>query len=174
MCNGRRCRMVSPPGRKGDPGMRFNKACPTAAALVQSPTMATRGGRPRPARRAATAANPADPERPRIATAVHHISPQGSRQPLPHAEGALTGWEAPVARTTLRESIVRSRPVSTSLISVSQPVVVRCVDTALYPLITWPFGEAAITSFIACPTKPRNSPARRNGTGRLPLPRTLL
>ena len=69
-----------------------------------------------------------------------------------------------MASTTLRESIVRSRPVSTSLMSVSQPVVVRCVETALYPLRTRPLGEAAITSFIACPTRPRNSPARRNGT----------
>jgi hypothetical protein len=41
---------------------------------------------------------------------------------------------------------------------------VRCVETPLYPLRTRPLGEAAITSFIACPTKPRNSPARRNGT----------
>jgi hypothetical protein len=43
-------------------------------------------------------------------------------------------------------------------------VLVRRVDTALYPLRTRPLGEAAITSFSACPTKPRNSPARGNGT----------
>jgi len=55
-------------------------------------------------------------------------------------------------------------PTLRFLISVSQPVLVRRVDTALYPLRTRPFGEAAITSFIACPTKPRNSPARGNGT----------
>ena len=47
-----------------------------------------------------------------------------------------------MASTTLRESMVCSRPVSTSLISVSQPVRVRCVETALYPLRTRPLGEA--------------------------------
>jgi hypothetical protein len=73
-----------------------------------------------------------------------------------------------VASTTSRDSMVLSYPVSTSWTRVSQPVRVRWVESARCFLRTFPFGEDAITSFIARPTKARNSPARRKGT--VPFP----
>ena len=126
--------------------------------------MATRGGRPSPRSRAPTAANPAV-----LTTSLdcNNLSPHRSARLTPATTSRArrsAGCEAPVASTTLWESMVRSRPVLRSLISVSQPDAVRRVEIALCPFKTRPFGAATISPFIACPTNARNSAARSNGT----------
>ena len=126
--------------------------------------MATRGGRPSPRSRAPTAAKP---EVLTTSLDCSSLSPHRSTRLTPATTSRArrsAGCEAPVASTTLQESSVRSRPVSTSLIRVRQPDAVRRVEIALWPFRTRPFGEATITSCIACPTKARNSPARSSGT----------
>ena len=137
--------------------------------------MATRGDRPRPARRAATARKTFD---------THHVA--GLQQPFAtpldeidashysHCRRRSMRLRGPGSQHYVAGIDGVLAPFSRSLMRVSQPVVVRCVETAWYPLRTRPLGEASITSFIACPTRPRNSPARTQAVRcRLLIPRTL-